>query len=149
MPADDLPRRRRLDVVFGLFLASGVTVGACFLWAVADWIRPQGEGAFGLLFVGAFSFLPVVLGWLAGGAYLFMVSRDRDVRLGVALTTAHLVWWLLVIGIAVWGRAPSAWAGRPMTTVEPGLYAIGVTVLAARWFWWRRGGGPGPAHHSP
>jgi len=144
-----LPGRRPLHVIFGLFLASGVTVGACFLWAVADWIRPQGEGAFGLLFVGAFSFLPVVLGWLAGGAYLFMVSRDRDVRLGVALTTAHLVWWLLVIGIAVWGHAPSGWAARPMTTVEPGLYAIGVTVLAARWFWWRGGGGRVPAHRSP
>jgi hypothetical protein len=144
-----LPGRRYLHVIFGLFLASGVTVGACFLWAVADWIRPQGEGAFGLLFLGAFSFLPVVLGWLAGGAYLFMVSRDRDVRLGVALTTAHLVWWLLVIGTAVWGHAPSGWAGRPMTTVEPGLYAIGVTVLAARWFWWHRGGGRVPAHRSP
>ena len=137
-----LPGRRYLHVIYGLFLASGVTVGACFLWAVADWIRPQGEGAFGLLFVGAFSFLPVVLGWLAGGAYLFMVSRDRDVRLGVALTTAHLVWWLLVIGIAVWGHAPSGWAARPMTTVEPGLYAMGVMVLGARWFWWRRGDAP-------
>jgi hypothetical protein len=38
-----LPGRRHLHVIFGLFLASGVTVGACFLWAVADWIRPQGE----------------------------------------------------------------------------------------------------------
>ena len=137
-----LPGRRPLHVIFGLFLASGVTVGACFLWAVADWIRPQGEGAFGLLFVGGVSFVPAVLGWLAGGAYLFTATKDRDVRLGVALTTAHLVWWLLVIGIAVWGHAPSGWAARPMTTVEPGLYAIGVTVLAARWFWWRRGDAP-------
>jgi hypothetical protein len=138
-----LSARRHPLVIFGLFLASGVTVGAYFLWAVADWIRPQGEGAFGLLFVGALSFLPAVLGWLAGGAYLVMASKDRDVRLGVALTTAHLVWWLLLIGIAVSGEA-SSWGGatRLLTTVEPGLYAIGMTVLAARWFWWRRGGGP-------
>ncbi len=30
---------------------------------------------------------------LAGGGYMFLVSRNRDVRLGVALTTAHLEWW--------------------------------------------------------
>jgi hypothetical protein len=43
MSADDL-HRRRLDAVFGLFLASGVTVGAYCVWAVADWIHSQGEG---------------------------------------------------------------------------------------------------------
>ena len=135
--------RRHLHVIFGLFLAGGVIAGAYFVWAVADWIRPQGEGAFGLLFVGAVSFVPAVLGWLAGGAYLLTAARDRDVRLGVALTTAHLVWWLLVIGLAAWGKAPfPGWATRVMTTVEPGLYAIGVAVLAARWFWWRRGDRP-------
>lgn len=137
-----LAGRRHLHVIFGLFLAGGVIAGAYFVWAVADWIRPQGEGAFGLLFVGAVSFVPAVLGWLAGLAHLFTPTKDRDVRLGVALTTAHLVWWLLVIGLA-WGKAPlPGWATRLVTTVEPGLYAIGVIVLAARWFWWRRGEGP-------
>jgi len=149
MSPGTLHGRRSLDVVFGLFLASGVTVGTYCLWAVADWIHPQGEKSLGLYIIGAFSFAPALLGWLAGGVHLFTASRNRDVRLGVALTTAHLVWWLLVIGIAVWGHAPSGWAARPMTTVEPGLYAIGVTVLAARWFWWRRGGGRVPAHRSP
>lgn len=135
--------RRLLPVIFGLFLAAGVTVGAYFVWAVADWIRPEGEGAFGLLFVGGCSFVPAVLGWLAGGVYLLVASKDRDVRLGVALTTAHLVWWLLVIGMAVWGKGLlPGWATRLVTTVEPGLYAVGVTALAARWFWWRRGDGP-------
>ena len=130
-----LPRRRHLQVIFGLFLAAGVTVGGYFGWALADWIRPQGEGAFGLLFVGAVSFVPVVLGWLAGGAYLFMGPNDRDVRLGVALTTAHLLWWLLVIGMAVWHVGPlSGWTARPVTTIEPGLYAVGMIVVAARWF---------------
>ena len=76
---------RSLDVVFGLFLASGMTVGAYSLWAVADWIHPQGEEAFGLLFLGALSFVPTLLAWLAGGVHMFMASRDRDVRLGVAL----------------------------------------------------------------
>jgi hypothetical protein len=134
------PPHRLLRVIFVLFLASGVMVGACFAWALADWIRPQGEGAFGLFFLGAVSFVPVLLGWLAGGAYLLLVSRDGDVRLGVALASAHLVWWLVVIGIGAWGKAPSlGWGERIVTTVEPGLYAIGVTLLAARWFWRRRG----------
>ena len=105
------PARGALLVIFGLFFATGAVVGAYFLWALADWIRPQGEGAFGLFFVGGISFVPPVLGWLAGGAYLFMVSPDRDVRLGVMLTTTHLVCWVLVIGIVAAvepGFTPSA-----------------------------------------
>lgn len=35
-----------------------MTVGTYFLWAVADWIHSQGEGAFGLFYLGAFSFVP-------------------------------------------------------------------------------------------
>jgi hypothetical protein len=132
-----------MHVLFGLFLASGVTVGACFVWALADWIRPEGEGAFGLFFVGAVSFVPVVLAWVAGGIHQLIAPKDRDVRLGVALTTAHLVWWLLVIGDAVWRVVPlPGCATRIVTTVEPGLYAVSVTVLAVRWFWRRRGDGP-------
>ena len=50
-----------------------------------------GEGAFGLFFLGAFSFVPTLLAWLAGGVHMFMASWNRDVRLGVALTTAHVV----------------------------------------------------------
>lgn len=118
--------RRSLDVVFGLFLATGVTLGAYCLWAVADWIRPQGEGAFGLFYLGAFSFVPTRLAWLAGGVHMFMASKNRDVRLGMGLTTAHLVWWLLVIGIELWRDDPSfGWVMRIATIVEPGLYAWG------------------------
>jgi len=131
--------RRSLDVVFALFLASGVTVGTYCLWAVADWIHPQGERGFGLYIIGAFSFVPALLAWLAGGALLFMASRDRGVRRGVALTTAHLAWWLLLIGIGLWRDNPLVgWVVRTATIVEPGLYAVGVTFLAARWFWGRR-----------
>jgi hypothetical protein len=133
--------RRSVDVVFGLFLASGVTVGTYCLWAVADWIHPQGERGFGLYIIGAFSFVPALLAWLAGGAHMFMASRDRDVRFGVALTTAHLMWWLLLIGLALrHDNRLSGWVLRTGTMVEPGLYAVGVTFLAARWFCWRRHG---------
>ena len=139
MPADDLHRRRRLDVIFGLFLASGVTVGAVCLWAIWDWVYPQGEGAFGILYLGVFSFVPSLLAWLAGGVHMFMASRDRDVRLGVALTTAHIGWWLIVVGIELWRDDPSwGWVMRIAAILEPSLYGVGVTSLAARWFWWRR-----------
>ena len=68
-----------------------------------------------------------------------MTPRNRDVRLGVALTTGHLLWWLLLIGIVLWREDPSfGWVMRIATIVEPGLYAVGVTFLSARWFWWRR-----------
>ena len=143
MPADDLRRRRRLDVVFGLFLASGVTVGAVCLWAIWDWIDPQGEGAFGLYYLGVFSFVPSLLAWLAGGAHMFMAPRDRDVRLGVALTTAHLVWWLLMICIELLRDDPSTgWTVRIALILEPSLYGVGTTALGVRWFWWRRRQGP-------
>jgi hypothetical protein len=138
-----LPGRRRLHVLFGLFLATGVTVGAYFLWAVANWIWPQGEGAFGMLYVGELSFVPAVLAWVVGGIHLLMGSRDRDVRLGVTLTTAHLVWWVLVLAIGTWGKAPPGkWPTILMTGVEPGLYAVSITALAARWFWGRHADGP-------
>jgi hypothetical protein len=139
VPADDLHRRRRLDVVFGLFLASGVTVGAVCLWAIWDWVDPQGEGAFGLLYLGVFSFVPTLLAWVAGGAHMFTASRDRDVRLGVVLITAHLVCWFLVIGIELLRDDPSwNWAMRTAAILEPSLFGVGTTALAVRWFWWRR-----------
>ncbi len=133
---------RSLDVVFGLFLASGITVGAYALWAVADWIHPQGEKAFGSLFLGGVSFAPTLLAWLAGSVHMFMASRNQDVRLGVALATAHILCWLLLIGIGLWHHLPSPpqWVMRAATAVEPGLYAAGVTFLGTRWFWGRRRG---------
>lgn len=137
------PHPRWLDVVFALFLASGVTVGAYSVWAVADWIHSQGEDAFGMYYLGVLSFVPTLLAWLAGGGYMFMAPGNRDVRLGVGLTTAHLVWWLLVIGIELWRDDPSwGWVMRSVTIVEPAFYAVGMTCLAARWFWWRRRHGP-------
>lgn len=138
MPADHL-HRRRLDVVFGLFLASGVTVGAYFVWAVADWIHSQGEGAFGLYYLGALSFVPTLLAGLAGGAHMFVAPGNRDVRLGVVLTAVHLAWWIGVIGIELLRDDPSwGWVMRLVTIGEPGLYAAGVTCVAFRWFWSRR-----------
>ena len=58
------------------FDASGVTVGAYCLWAVADWIHSQEIWAFGLFYLGAFSFVPTLLRWLAGGVHMFMASQE-------------------------------------------------------------------------
>jgi hypothetical protein len=134
------PGRRSLDVLFGLFLGTGITVGAYVLWALANWIRPQGERAFGMLYVGELSFVPAVLAWAIGGMFLLRHSKHRDIRLGVALTTAHLLWWRLVLAIGTSGKGPAGkWPTILVTGVEPGLYAVSITALAARWFWPRRG----------
>ena len=143
MRADDLKGRRRLDVVFGLLLASGVIVGVICLLAIGNWVWPQGEAAFGLYIFGIFSFVPSSLAWLASSVQWLMARRDRDVRLGAALTTAHSVWWLVVLSLAMWhDQALHGWIMK-IVLVEPGIYALGATGLAVRWFWRRRRHFPG------
>ena len=139
MPAGALGGRWSLDVVFGLFLASGLMVGAYSLWAASDWIHSQGEGAFGIFYLGMLSFVPTVGAWVAGTVSAALGPRERDVGLGTALISVHLAWWLVVIGIELWRDDPSwGWVMRSVTIVEPALYAVAITALAARWFWWRR-----------
>ncbi len=138
-----LPGRRSLDIVFGLFLASGAMIGAYCLLALADWVHSQGEDAFGIFYLGMLSFVPSGLAWLAGGVHMLLGSRVRDVRLGVALITGHMAWWVILIGIELWRDDPSfGWVMRRATTVEPGLCAAGISVLSVRWFAQRR-------HHYP
>jgi hypothetical protein len=118
-------------------------VGTYSLWAIADWIHSQGEDAFGMFYLGVYSFVPTLMAWLVGGGYTLMASRNRDVRLGLVLTTAHLVWWLFVIGVELWHEETTwGWGMRVVTIVEPGFYAVAMTCLAARWFRWQRRHGP-------
>jgi hypothetical protein len=134
MRADDLRTRRRLDVAFGLLLASGLTVVVVCLLATGNWMKPQGEGAFGLYLLGMFSFAPTALAWLACGLQMFLAPRDRDARLGAALATGHLGWWLAVLGLGTWLDEPlTGWIVR-VILAEPGVYGLGATYLAARWF---------------
>ena len=97
MRAEDRRERRILDVVFGLLLASGLSAGYVFLLAFRNWVRPQGEGAFGIYLFGAFSLIPTGLAWLAGGLQSFRGARDRGVRLGAVLVSCHLAAWAIVV----------------------------------------------------
>jgi hypothetical protein len=135
---DDLRERRALDGVFGLLLASGLSVGYVFLLAFRNWVSPQGEGAFGIYLFGALSLIPTGLAWLACGWQSFSGARDRQVRLGAVLVSCHLAAWAVVVALLahVRGSAPG-WITAAIA-LEPGVFALGATGLALRWFWVRR-----------
>lgn len=138
MRTDDPPVRRRLDVAFGLLLASGVSVGVVWLLVIGNSVKPQGEGAFGLYILGMLSFVPTVLACFACGLQAFVAPRDGDARLGAALAAGHLGWWLVVVGLGTWLDEPlTGWTMR-IILAEPGVYGLGATYLAVRWFRRRR-----------
>lgn len=130
--------RRILDVVFGLLLASGLCVGYVCFWAFRNWISPLGEGAFAIYVFGAVSLIPTGLACIATGVRAFRGAPDRDVRLGAALLTGHLIAWGVVVGLlmGVKGAAPG-WM-IAVVALEPGVFAAGSIYLAGRWFWIRR-----------
>jgi hypothetical protein len=138
MPADDLSGRQRLDVAFGLLLASGVSVGAVCVLAIGDWVKPQGEAAFGLYILAILTLVPTVLAWLAGSLQAFMAPRDRDARLGAVLTTGHLGWWAVVVSLGTWLDQPLPGWIMGIGMVETGVYGVGATYLAVRWLGGRR-----------
>ena len=126
--------RRSLDLAFGMLLASGVCVGGVGLLGIRDWIWPQGEGAFALYIYGQLSFIPTILAWLASGVISLLGSRDRDLRLAAMLTTGHLGWWLVFIGLLMWiHRSPPAVIFASVS-LEPILYGSAASYLAVRWF---------------
>ena len=133
-----LQERRIRDVVFGLLLTSGLSVGCVFLLAFRNWVSPQGEGAFGIYIFGMFSLLPTGLAWLACGLQALRDTRDRAVRLGAVLVTCHLTAWAIVVALLtqIKGAAPG-WI-EAVIALEPGAFAAGATYLAVRWFWARR-----------
>lgn len=138
VPAGRGHERRILDVVFALLLATGLVVGTVFLLAVGDWLRPQGEDAFGIYILAMLSLVPTCLAWLASGIQSFRGTRDPDVRLGALLTTGHLVWWVAAVALLM-RLSPSAPSGLvAILVLEVGCYAVATTVLALRWFRGRR-----------
>ena len=149
LTAHDLSARRRLDVVFGLLLASGLSVDAVCLLAIAFWVKPQGEAAFGVYLLAIATLAPTVLAWLASGLQSFMAPRDRHVRLGAALVTAHLVWWLMLIGLLTLVNEPGGSLIVGILLVEPVVYGPAATYLGARWFWSRRGDFSGQVAADP
>jgi hypothetical protein len=131
---DNDMNRRALDLVFGLLLASGLCVGAVGFLGIRDWIRPQGEGAIEIYIYGLASFVPTIAAWLASGFLFLRGIRDRDVRLGAALATGHLAWWLVLIGLLMWLHTSPRALIVASIVVEPILYGMGATCLAVRWF---------------
>jgi hypothetical protein len=139
MQPDDPRARRLVDVTFALLLAGGVMTGLYALLAVADWISSWGEDALGIILLGVASFVPVTLALVVGSIGLLLLPSTRVVRPPLAVTAAHLAWWIAVIGIEIRRADPTF--GRPLwlaVTLEPGLFAAAAIVLAVRWFSHRR-----------
>lgn len=149
LEAYELSARRRLDVVFGLLLASGLSVDAVCLLAIAFWVWPQGEAAFGVYLLAIATLAPTVLAWLTSGLQSFMAPRDRHVRLGAALVTAHLVWWVMLVGLLSSVNEPGGSLIVVILLVEPVIYGPAATYLGARWFWSRRRSFSGQAPADP
>jgi hypothetical protein len=148
MPAEPVSGPRSLDLVFGLLLASGVSVGALFvLWTADPYFGPRDSEIGNLVeitIVGVLSFVVTILAWFASGLRAFMPPIVRDVRVGAALATSHLGCWLGVALLARWlPDGPAIARVASIAVWELGVYGVGMTYLAARWFWRRRRPDPG------
>ena len=56
------------------------------------------------------------------------------VRPAVAVTAAHLVWWVAVIGIELYRADPSFDPLHWLAMLEPAVFAGSAIVLGIRWF---------------
>lgn len=134
MQPDDPRARRLLDVTFALLLLSGAMTALYTVLAVSDWISSWGEGAIGIIGLGVLSFVPVTLTLLFGSVGLLLVPIAGIVRPAVAVTAAHLVWWVAVIGIELYRADPSFDPLHWLAVLEPALFAGSAIVLGVRWF---------------
>lgn len=136
MQLDDPRARRLLDVTFAFLLLGGAMTGLYAVLAVSDWISSWGEDALGIIMLGVASFVPVTLALVGGSVGLLLLAPSAGiVRPTVAVTAAHLAWWVAVIGIEIHRADPSF--GRLLwlvVTLEPALFAGAAIVLGARWF---------------
>lgn len=134
MQPDDPRARRLLDVTFALLLLSGAMTALYTVLAVSDWISSWGEGAIGIIGLGVVSFVPVTLTLLFGSVGLLLVPIAGIVRPAVAVTAAHLAWWVAVIGIELYRADPSFDPLHWLAVLEPALFAGSAIVLGVRWF---------------
>jgi hypothetical protein len=139
MVAQGRAGRLVLDAVFALFLINGLMIGATILAAIAGLRSGAGDPWIGAFALGMSTMLPSILAWLASGIRSFVSPPDRDVRLGAALATAHLLLWALLAALGRLGdiSTPSGWLlAIPM--LGTACYGVAATWLALRWFFQRR-----------
>lgn len=139
MQPDDPRARRLLEVTFALLLLGGAMTALYTVLAVWDWISSWGEDALAIMALGVASFVPVTLALAGGSVGLLIAPSAGIVRPAVAVTAAHVVWWVALIGIEIYRADPSF--GRLLwlaVTLEPALFAGAAIVLSVRWLTYLR-----------
>ena len=131
--------RRGLDLVFGVFLASGLLICAAIVAAVAAYAGKSDMSGMYAFALGMSALLPSIVAWVVGGIRSFMRPKDGDVRLAAALATVHLFLWSLLLALGNFSgisRPPGWLLAAPV--VVTACYGIVATWLALRWFLVRR-----------
>jgi hypothetical protein len=83
--------RRRLEVIYGLILLSGLVISAALLAALAALRSSSGDPWLLVFALGASGLLPSLVAWLAGAVGSFLRPTDPGVRLATALNTLQLL----------------------------------------------------------
>lgn len=131
--------QRGLDVVFAVFLLSGLLICATIIAAIATFAGKGDESGMGVFALGMSALLPSILAWLIGGIRSFMRPKDAEVRLAAALATVHLFLWVMLIALGRFSdlSSPPGWLlATPI--VGSACYGGVATWLALRWFLVRR-----------
>ncbi|HET6778590.1 MAG TPA: hypothetical protein VFH26_06855 [Gemmatimonadales bacterium] len=131
--------RRGLDVVFAVFLLSGLLICATIVAAIATYAGKGDKSGMGAFALGMSALLPSILAWVVGGIRSFMRPKDAEVRLAAALATVHLFLWVMLIALGRFSdmSGPPGWLlATPI--VGTACYGVVVTWLALRWFLVRR-----------
>jgi hypothetical protein len=131
--------RRRLDVIYGLILLSGLVISAALLAALAALRSSSGDPWLLVFALGASGLLPSLVAWLAGAVGSFLRPTDPGVRLATALNTLQLLLWLGLVALGRWSNMPTppTWLLVVPMIVTAG-YGLAATWLALRWFVRRR-----------
>jgi hypothetical protein len=131
--------QRGLDIVFAVFLVSGLLICAAIVAAIATYTGMGDKSGMGAFALGMSALLPSIVAWLVGGIRSFMRPKDTDVRLAAALATVHLLLWGMLIGLGNLSdiSSPSGWL-LAIPLVGTACYGVVATWLALRWFLVRR-----------
>ena len=139
MASQALVGRRGLDVVFAVFLVSGLLICAAIIAAIATFTGMGDKSGMGAFALGMSALLPSILAWLVGGIRSFVRPKDAEVGLAAALATVHLFLWGVLIGLGNFSDIPTppGWL-LAIPIVGTACYGVVATWLALRWFLVRR-----------